>query len=180
MLKSLDSRVGRSTRWLGWFGMHKAGGFLCQIPWRRASLYSSIRLPVCPPARLINIIRSFSQSNHRILYLLFISVADLPSSFTCISPLPSLFSPHRVAHYRQAGRRAGLITNSNVAGRAKQRRVAFCSLRWPDRRDGPDRPRPTAAAAVHPSMNRSLKRREGREKGRRGGRRGEGAAAPTC
>ena len=74
----------------------RAGGFLCQIPLRRSSLYSSFQLPACLPSSLINIIRSFSQSNHRILYLLFISIADLPSSIHS----PSL------AHCRQAGRQA--------------------------------------------------------------------------
>ena len=68
--------------------------FLCvALPF----IHPSNCLPACLPSSLINIIRSFSQSNHRILYLLFISIADLPSS---------IYSPS-LAHYRQTGGRAG-------------------------------------------------------------------------
>ena len=90
-------RVGCDVRSARSACTKRAGGFLCQIPLRRSSLYSSLQLPVCLPSSLISIIRSFSQSNHRILYLLFISIADLPSSI----------HPPSLAHCRQAGGRAG-------------------------------------------------------------------------
>ena len=163
-------------RGLGWYVRRAQSGWVT-LPNSFASRFPlsipdhpsihSTRRPNGAAAFLISIIRSFSQSNHRILYLLF--YLRSPSPFLSpsgeIPPLSSPSSPHRPL--RQVGRQAGLITNSNVAGRAKQRRVAFCSVRWPDRCDGPDRP------TVHPSMNRSLKEggrgreREGEAKGRR-------------
>ena len=180
MLKSLES-VGRLAGWAGSACTKRVGFFAKFLGVALPFIHPSDCLSARPPASSTS--SALSPNPIIVFSICFLSpwpISLPPSHAYPPSPLSSLHiaSPTTGRRAGAEGRRAGLITNSNVAGRAKQRRVAFCSLRWPDRRDGPDRP--TAAAAVHPSMNRSLKRREGREKGRRGGRRGEGAAAPTC